>query len=111
MKQSNLIKGLVAALAIFALGTPALASADAKSELKGAAVKVSYGDLDLEKSAGAKALYRRLQQASRQVCDAGVLRGKRSVREMSDARRCYEETLAEAVARVDNDLVTQLHTS
>ena len=65
MKESKLAGSLLAAIIVVALGAPAIASADAKSDLQGVSVKVSYADLNLEKQEGAKALYRRLQQASR----------------------------------------------
>ena len=111
MKESKLFKGLLAAFATVALGTSALASADAKSELQGVAVKVSYADLDLEKYEGAKTLYRRLQQASRQVCGGRGLGGDRSISTLAETRRCYQEALSDAVAEIDNDLLTQLHNS
>ena len=111
MKESNLLKGIPAILAVFALGAPALAVADATSGLKGASVKVSYGDLDLEKSEGARILYRRLQQASKQVCDAQGPGDNRSAQDAYEARRCYKDALSDAVAKIDNDLLTQLHAS
>lgn len=111
MKESKLLKGLVATFAVIALGVPAVASADAKGELKGVSVKVSYADLDLEKNEGAQTLYRRLQQASKDVCDARGLNGSRSVRELIGTRRCYRDALAEAVAGIDNELLTQIHNS
>ena len=111
MKESKLLKGILVALTVFALGAPAMAAAADNSNLKGVSVKVSYGDLDLEKSEGAKVLYRRLQHASRQVCGARGLRGNRSIREAVMAQDCYENALSEAVARIDNDLLTELHSS
>ena len=69
MKESKLFKSLLAAIVVVALSAPTIASADGKNELKGVSVKVSYADLNLEKQEGAKALYRRLQQASKRACD------------------------------------------
>jgi UrcA family protein len=112
MKESKLYKGLMATIIVVALGAPAIASADAKSELQGVSVKVSYADLNLEKQEGAKALYRRVQQASKQVCAWGRnLTIEASVRNMRDARQCYRQALSEAVAEIDNELVTQIHNS
>ena len=55
MKESKLAGSLLAAIIVVALGAPAIASADAKSDLQGVSVKVSYADLNLEKQEGAKA--------------------------------------------------------
>ncbi len=111
MKESKLYKGLMATIIIVALGAPVIASADAGSELKGTAVKVSYADLNLEKQQGAKALYQRLQQASRRACGFRSLDGKASVRTLRDAQQCYREALSEAVAEIGNELLTEVHNS
>lgn len=111
MKESKLFQGLVATFAVVALSAPVIASADDKSDLQGTSVKVSYADLDLDKHDGAKALYRRLQQASRQVCDVRGLSGNRSIENLVETRRCYRNALSEAVAEIDNELLTQIHSS
>lgn len=111
MKESKLLKGILVILTVFALGAPAMAAADGKSDLKGVSVKVPYGDLDLGKSDGAKILYRRLQYASKKVCGVRGLRGNRSIREAAMAQECYRNALSEAVVRIDNDLLTELHAS
>ena len=74
MKESKFVKGLTAAIVVVALGAPAFASADPKSDLQGVSVKVAYGDLNLEKEAGAEALYRRLKNASKEACDVRSLK-------------------------------------
>lgn len=111
MKESKLFNGLLATIIVVALGAPAIASADAKSNLKGVSIKVSYADLNLEKQEGAKALYRRLQQASRQACDYRGMKVAGSLKRMTETKQCYRETLTEAVAEVDSELVTELHNS
>jgi UrcA family protein len=111
MKESKLYKGLLATIVVVALGAPAIASADAKSNFQGVSVKVSYADLNLEKQEGAKALYRRLQQASKQACDVRTLREEGSVKRLGEARQCYNTALSKAVEELDNDLVTQIHSS
>jgi UrcA family protein len=111
MKESKLFKGFLATIIVFALGVPAIAAADDSGGLKGVAVKVSYADLNLEKHEGAKDLYQRLQQASKDACGFRSLREEGSARGMSEARQCYRDTLSEAVAEVDNELVTQIHNS
>jgi len=111
MKESKLFKGLLATIIVVALGAPAFASADAKSELKGVSIKVSYDDLNLEKQEGAKALYRRLKQASRQACDYRGMKVAGSLKRMTQTKQCYRETLTEAVVELNNELVTELHNS
>jgi len=109
MKESKLFKGLLATIIAIVLGAPTIASADAKSGLQGISVKVSYGDLNLEKQEGAKALYRRLQQASKRACDVRGLTVEGSLKRVTEARQCYREALSAAVDKIDNELVTQIH--
>lgn len=109
MKTQKLITGLVATVAIFALGAPAIASADDANKIQGKAVKVSYADLNLSKEEGAKALYRRLQQASKDACDVNRVKDEGSAQRMSEAKRCYHIALSSAVAEIDSELLTQIH--
>ena len=111
MKESKLYRYLLAAIVVVALGAPAIASADAKSDLKGVSVKVSYADMNLEKQEGAKALYGRLQQASKQVCEVSSVLGNGSVKQRTEARQCFKDVLSEAVEEIDNERVTQIHNS
>ena len=109
MKESKLFKGLLATIIAIVLGAPTIAFADAKSGLQGKSVKVSYADLKLETKEGANALYRRLKQASKQVCDVRGLTVEGSLKRIREARQCYRETLSAAVEKVDNEQVTQIH--
>ena len=111
MKESKLYKGLMATIIVITLGAPPIASADAKSDLQGVSVKVSYADLNLEKQEGAKALYRRLQQASKQACDHCGIKIAGTLSRMADAHRRYREALSTAVEQIDNELVTNIHNS
>jgi UrcA family protein len=111
MKESNLYKYILSIIVVVALGAPAIASADAKSQLQGVSVKVSYADLNLEKQAGAKTLYRRLRLAARQACDVGSLQQEGSVRRLTEARQCYSNALSKAVEELDNQFLTQIHNS
>ena len=106
MKESKLVKGVIATVAVIAFSLPAIASAD---ELAGRSEKVSYADLDVEKEAGAKSLYRRLQQASKRVCGVESIKNAGSIRQVSLAQECYRETLDSAVAKLDNATLTNLH--
>ena len=74
--MSKLLKSLVATFMIFALGAPAIASAS--DSLEGTAVKVSFADLNIEKAAGAKALYHRLQSAAKEACGVESLKNEGS---------------------------------
>jgi UrcA family protein len=69
-------------------------------------VTVSYRDLDLSTPHGAKVLYRRIQAAAKEVCGyrgAGLL-------EQSVWKGCYHNAIADAVGKVNNPLVTGVHT-
>ncbi|MDX1488923.1 MAG: UrcA family protein [Acidiferrobacterales bacterium] len=106
MKESKLIKGVVATVAVIAFSVPAIASAE---ELKGRSEKVTYSDLNVDKQSGAAQLYRRLQLASKRVCGVESIKNAGGIREVSDQRRCYRNTLDEAVAKINNPTLTKLH--
>ena len=106
MKESKILKGVIATVAVFAVSVPAIASAD---ELKGRTEKVTYADLDVQKEEGASVLYRRLQQASKQVCGVESVRAAGGIRERARQQECYRSTLNEAVARIDNAALTTIH--
>jgi UrcA family protein len=111
MKHSKFITCLVSGIAIVAICTPVIASADEKSELKGQSEKVTYEDLNLGKEAGAHVLYRRLQQASKKVCGVESLKSRKmSAQEASTSRHCYSQTLTAAVDRFDNKNLASMHT-
>jgi UrcA family protein len=106
MKESKLIKGVVATVAVIAFAVPAVSSA---SDLKGRAEKVAYSDLNTDKEDGAEALYRRLQQASKRVCGVESIKTAGGIRELSEQRRCYRDALDEAVAKINNPMLTAIH--
>jgi UrcA family protein len=109
MKESKFVKGLITAAAVIAVSAPAIASTGADNGLKGAAVKVSYADLNLQKEAGAKVLYRRLQQASKKACGVESFRIVGSLSEAAKMQDCYESSLTSSVAKVDNAILTKIH--
>lgn len=109
MKTQKLCTGFVATIVVFALGAPAIASAEDANDIQGKAVKVSYSDLNLKKQEGAKVLYQRLQQASKRACDMDRARDERSPKQLLAARRCYSIALSSAVAEIDNEFLTQIH--
>lgn len=106
MKESKLIKSVVATVAVIAFSVPAIASAE---ELKGRSEKVSYSDLNVDKQSGAQVLYRRLQIASKRVCGVESIKNAGSVRAMTEQRRCYRNALDQAVATIDNPTLTRIH--
>lgn len=69
-------------------------------------VTVSFRDLDLSKLDGATTLYRRIQSAAKQVC------GKQTADliERSIWSSCYRNAIADAVTKVNNPLLTAVHT-
>ena len=109
MKESKLVKSVVATVAVVVFSMPAIASADAGDELKGRAEKVAYSDLNVNKESGAQTLYRRLQQASKRVCGVEPLNIAGSVSAFREAKRCYRETLDESVAKIDSAALTEIH--
>lgn len=69
-------------------------------------VLVRYGDLDLSRDEGARALYARLRAAAHRVCaplDSYDLHTQQLQRE------CYKTTLADAVKRLNSERVAALH--
>ena len=106
MKESKIVKGVVATIAVVAFSLPAVASAE---EFKGRAEKVTYSDLNVQKEEGAASLYRRLQHASKRVCGVESIMNAGGVRAISMAQRCYRDTLDAAVAKIDNATLTEIH--
>ena len=68
-------------------------------------VEVSFRDLDLSITSGAAKLYRRIQAAARSVCQYEPT----SPRENSIWQYCVRPTVDAAVAKVNNPLLTELH--
>ena len=107
MKESRLIKSVIAIVAVAAISVPAIATAD--TALKGKSEKVSFSGLNVKKQDGARQLYGRLQQASKRVCNVEPLSVSRSVKELSQTMRCYRQTLGATVAKIDSDALTAIH--
>ncbi len=89
------------AAALLVAGNAGAGAADAAP-----AVHVRYDDLNLMSDAGTRVLLRRLSAAARAVC---VDDGERELRRMMRGEACYRETLAEAVAAVHNERLTELY--
>jgi UrcA family protein len=109
MKESKILQGIIASAFIIVLSAPSIASAANESELTGKSVKVNYEDLNVQKDAGAKVLYRRLQQASRNVCGVQSLQNAGSIRVLSEMQSCYKKSLTSAVAKVESQALSRIH--
>ncbi|MFN4239244.1 MAG: UrcA family protein [Erythrobacter cryptus] len=86
-----LLPALGLVLAAAAIPAPALAET--------ASIAVPYGDLDLTRAAGRKALDQRLARAMRQVC--GGAAPLRDLARMRAYRSCLAETRRAATAQVE----------
>ena len=96
---------LVAGFAALTLSIAAT-GAHASPTVDTSRITVRYGELDLAKPAGARALYRLIQQAAFDVCDGYV--GRFS--EMQTRRSaCYKDAIANAVAAVGSPQLTALY--
>ena len=68
--------------------------------------KVTYGDLNLETEAGARVLYARLRYAAQDVCS---LYQSDDLARKVVWRTCVENSLSDAVGRINKPQVTALH--
>lgn len=93
------------------LSVPVAASAGANSKTEDRTVRVSYADLDVRSSAGARILYARLKQASNKACGVDTHRVLGSIQRVSHSKQCYRELLDRFVNRVDSDELERLHNS
>ena len=109
MKKTNVLG--IAALVVLGLGASASAVAASPSQIDGGSIEVSFADLNIQNSAGAKVLYGRLQQASKTVCNVESFRELGSLARVAETASCYAETLDEAVAKIDSDALQAIHTS
>ncbi len=69
-------------------------------------VKVSYADLNLNRSEGQQTLYQRLRGAADEIC--GEVQSK-SAREVRQKRDCFNDALDKAVQEVGNPGLIALH--
>jgi len=90
-----------AATSLCALQTTAHAADDALPTQK-----VSYADLDISKAAGAKALYRRIEAAARQVC---AVEYTKDLDVAALNRGCMKQAVDGAVERVDSAALSNLN--
>jgi UrcA family protein len=72
-------------------------------------IVVKYSDQEITNEADAERLYRKIRQASRKACGLGG--GFLNLGERTRAERCYDETLADVVRKIDRPQLTALHES
>ena len=111
MKESIVVKGLITAVAIFAISAPAAASLGTDNGLESNTVRVSYADLNLDNAVGAKILYSRLQRASKRACGVESYKIAGSISIKADMQRCYRQALSASVQKIDNVELTKIHES
>jgi UrcA family protein len=68
---------------------------------------VKFSDLKVDTPAGVEVLYRRIQSAARRVCG---YEGASSVYAYSNWQNCVRPTVDAAVTKVNNPMLTALHT-
>lgn len=105
-RYRNTIFSLLAAAAVAA---PAIGSAAPPRQLDNLSVRVSYADLDIHSTAGAKVLYSRLKRAAEEVCGirAHIING--SLAQTLKTRECFRDTLEASVEKIDSDALEEVH--
>jgi UrcA family protein len=94
------------------LSMSALATTGIVSDKSGDyAVRVPAGDLNLSNKIGAETLYQRMKSAARQICGPQEYRTTGSLARSRMNLQCYQQALDSAVNKVDNEQLTEIHTS
>jgi UrcA family protein len=105
-------RGLSSGLCAFGIaalcvaGLPAAHANQKDNLIEGSSITVKFGDLNLQSSAGAEELFRRIQHAATKVCwDA------RDMRVLNDIarRECVERAVAKAVNDVNKPYLNALY--
>ena len=105
MTRSSLAAAL-GALTLAALAyAPAAYAASGNSQSEGIAVRFSQEALDNPEDAAR--VYAKLKFASQKAC--GLIGGFLNMSERTRANRCYEQTLAEVVSKINRPLLTSVH--
>ncbi len=116
MKESKLFKSLVATFVVIVLVGPAVVQAAGTiSYIEVGKASVSYADLNLESEESVRVLYRRLKRASKKLCSAtppwiaGSLPNYYFPYNGLETRQCYREALSNAVDKIDNERLNEIH--
>lgn len=97
----------VSALSLGIAAPDAIAGDHAGSRFDPPSVTVSYADLDLNKPAGAEALYSRIEGAARFVC--GGRANRRDLARYRHYRQCYDEAVDDAVNQINHKGLFAVH--
>ena len=108
--RKTIVSGSVALL-VFGMVASTSAAAASPTQLDVSKVSVSFADLNIENTAGARVLYSRLQQASETVCSVESYREVGSLARVAAAEQCYVETLNKAVSKIDSAELRKIHSS
>lgn len=100
-----LATGLLAATML--LSTTSLASPHIEAD--GERLKISFADLNIHSSAGARVLYGRLQQASADACGFSSYRVLGSLERVAKTKECFEDALDELVSKIDSVELKKIH--
>jgi len=94
----------LAGVAVVVSAAPAVAQTDDRAS----AIHVSYADLDINTTAGARTLMTRIDQAADRAC--GERPDIRQLKQRSDFERCRKAAVTGAVAAVDSPRLTAMIT-
>ena len=103
---SSLAVAMAVSLVSFSSGAAELARADAPTRT------VKAWDLDLTKAEDVRTLYRRLQNAATEVCDAETRQHRQITRAHAPqgwSQRCVQDAVDSAVRGVDNRRLAAVH--
>lgn len=106
MSTSKMIAATsILSIALMGTALPAAASLTMNTLSK----NVTFQDLDLTNANGQTKLYKRLQQAARNVCSTNDYRNTKSLVDLREGKACYKTTLTAAIEEIDNAGLTKLH--
>jgi UrcA family protein len=91
---------------VLAAGTLIVAVSTAARAAEIPQVHVRYADLNVSSPAGAAVLYQRIRVAANQVCGTP---DQRDLSRLEQAKACTDKAIANAVAAVGNDMLTDLY--
>jgi UrcA family protein len=100
--KTEIVLGWVTVV-VFSMGSSALYADSTPDEIRHSTT-VHYADLNLDKTTGVAALYRRITVAASRVCGQRALTG--SNYPLPEYTSCCNEAIATAVARVDRPQLT-----
>jgi len=107
MTRSSLIAVLGAVTIAALTGAPATFAASGNSQTDGIAVRFAAEALDNPEDAAK--VYAKLKRASLKAC--GLVGGFLNMSERTRAHRCYEQTLADVVSKINRPMLTSVHDS